>query len=544
MSIHTTVQQKETALLTDTYDDTEYDAGISAHTHPAYLGAIASLFGVAAPDVSKAKILEIGCGVGYNLFSIAASLPESVCVGIDISTKQIERGRQKAEELNLSNVILIAEDATKLVGELKGFDYVISHGVYSWVPDHVREQFFHFCSSFMSPHGLLYASYNTFPGWYDYGLLRNLYKQLAPGQPWSSELNERIDNWINALPEGPLRERYEQLWFHKFRDLPEFYKSHGIFGHFNEPRYITEVVHHAAQSGLSYVSDVTLSRDLPLSMFHEVSSQSLHLPRIEQLQLLDTVQNNSFRASLFRKTHYGDALNDQKSTHEALQITSVSRLSLTPRLISLTDPSEEQRNVAHERYPLVTRHDNTKYYQRRGSQSTVVIPIEPPSGRDLLDAAIEAWPSPLPLLPFIEQCKSDASKSDTLIQELLVQLITFLKYQDLELLLDAPEFLIKSKSIADQNFRPKLTPLNAHYIKLGLYAKTTVHLHKHIPDHLQDHWLPFTDLFDGTRNRSELLLAVSTHPRYASSALSQCDQSEQAVYLDKSLELYRQVGFI
>jgi len=45
------------------------------------------------------------------------------------------------------------------------FDFIICHGVYSWVPDEVQEAILAACGRLLSPTGVAYVGYNTYPGW-------------------------------------------------------------------------------------------------------------------------------------------------------------------------------------------------------------------------------------------------------------------------------------------------------------------------------------------------------------------------------------------
>ena len=45
------------------------------------------------------------------------------------------------------------------------FDYIICHGVYSWVPDVVKDAILKTIKRFLSPNGVAYVSYNVYPGW-------------------------------------------------------------------------------------------------------------------------------------------------------------------------------------------------------------------------------------------------------------------------------------------------------------------------------------------------------------------------------------------
>ena len=53
-------------------------------------------------------------------------------------------------------------------------DYIIAHGIYSWVPGDVRDKLMAICHDNLSPNGIAYVSYNVFPGWHMLGALRNM----------------------------------------------------------------------------------------------------------------------------------------------------------------------------------------------------------------------------------------------------------------------------------------------------------------------------------------------------------------------------------
>ena len=86
------------------YDSVPYPGHVHTHSHPNRIAAIARLFGIDAPPVSTARVLEIGCGDGGNVISIAYTLPRSQCVGVDLAATAIERGRQHVRALALQEL--------------------------------------------------------------------------------------------------------------------------------------------------------------------------------------------------------------------------------------------------------------------------------------------------------------------------------------------------------------------------------------------------------------------------------------------------------
>jgi SAM-dependent methyltransferase len=146
------------------YDVVDYPSGCHVQTHPSRLAAAAMLRGFEAVPTAGARIVELGCGDGWNLIPIAESFPDCQCFGIDLASKPIERGRAAIAELGLRNVRLQCGDVTELVGQLGTADYIIAHGLYSWVPERVRESILSLCGRLLSERGLAFISFNALPG--------------------------------------------------------------------------------------------------------------------------------------------------------------------------------------------------------------------------------------------------------------------------------------------------------------------------------------------------------------------------------------------
>jgi SAM-dependent methyltransferase len=148
------------------YDRVPYPTATYTQTHVRRLAAIARLFGVNAPDIRACRVLEIGCGEGANLVGMAVDLPESQFVGIDLSQTAIARATELARHAGVENVTFRQVDVAELIGRPGECDYVIAHGVFSWVPREVQDKILELCERVLAPTGIAYISYNTYPGWH------------------------------------------------------------------------------------------------------------------------------------------------------------------------------------------------------------------------------------------------------------------------------------------------------------------------------------------------------------------------------------------
>src|SRR5437016_6101232 len=127
-------------ILEEEYNRYPYLSFPFFQSHPTHLYTMGKLFRLDPTPVEKSRILELGCASGGNIIPIAHQWPETECIAIDLSAKEIEEGQQQITDLKLKNISLRHQsilDFTALEGK---FDYIICHGVYSWVDSIVRDK--------------------------------------------------------------------------------------------------------------------------------------------------------------------------------------------------------------------------------------------------------------------------------------------------------------------------------------------------------------------------------------------------------------------
>src|SRR5438067_313897 len=156
------------------YDAVPYESLPFVDTHPSRVAAVARLHGLNPPAVERCRVLELGCAHGSNLIPMAVTLPESRFVGIDLSRRQIADGQNVVAALGLTNIDLQPLSILDVDEKLGVFDYVICHGVYSWVPAEVQRKILDICARQLSPDGVALVSYNTYPGWFVRQMVREL----------------------------------------------------------------------------------------------------------------------------------------------------------------------------------------------------------------------------------------------------------------------------------------------------------------------------------------------------------------------------------
>jgi tRNA/tmRNA/rRNA uracil-C5-methylase (TrmA/RlmC/RlmD family) len=127
--------------------------------------------------------------LGDNLVPMALGLPAARFVGVDLSPRQVEVAQRTIAALGLSNIEFREADIAAIDASWGEFDYVIAHGVYSWVPEPVRERLLALCNANLAANGVAYVSYNTNPGWRVHGMIRDMmiYHAQCRRRPGGSE---------------------------------------------------------------------------------------------------------------------------------------------------------------------------------------------------------------------------------------------------------------------------------------------------------------------------------------------------------------------
>jgi SAM-dependent methyltransferase len=158
----------------DPYDDLPYRSLPIEWTAPERLALASLLHGGPRAPRAGYRVLELGCADGANLLPLAYHRRHATFVGVDGARSQIAIASSDKSRLELVNVEFIHADFLNADARLQGqFDYIIGHGVFSWVPDDARDALLRLCAKRLRRGGLLYLNYNANPGWKVRGMVRD-----------------------------------------------------------------------------------------------------------------------------------------------------------------------------------------------------------------------------------------------------------------------------------------------------------------------------------------------------------------------------------
>ncbi len=291
-----------TADLARRYDTIPYAAQAHAQTHPAYLAMVATLLGRTPPPVATCQVLEIGCADGANLVPMAAVLPQAHFTGCDLSGQAIVVATRMAGDLGLTNITLLQQDLRTLLEAPATYDYIIAHGVYSWVPAPVREALLALAAARLSPQGLMYVSYNTFPGCHVRQATWEILHAHVDALPTARERLDAARALAALLAEpGAAQNETDGLLRAEFGKLAA--KSDSALYHDdlavpNQPFHFREFTTALARHGLAFVAETRLSMMTPAGLSPRIAQWVAGMDLLPREQYLDYARLRRFRQSI------------------------------------------------------------------------------------------------------------------------------------------------------------------------------------------------------------------------------------------------------
>ena len=318
---------------TSCYDAIPYRGAVIPNTAPDHLAVCSLWHQGPRPPLQPFCLAELGCGDGANLLPLAFYDPASTFIGIDRSGTELDRAREGARRLGLKNVRFVLKDVRDLgPADVAECDYLIAHGLYSWVPEDTREAILAFCGQSLTPSGLAYISYNAQPGWGMRRLVREtLLRARSVREAALEDKTERaIEVAARLLEDLPSRDYAHAVLLaeelERVRDGKPFYVFHEYLAEVNEGFWLRDVVEGARRHSLDYVADAQFCRwegHVPAELKAALARRNLD--PIEQEEAADLLGNRYFRASMLCRADAPRASTSHQELIDALYFaTSLS----------------------------------------------------------------------------------------------------------------------------------------------------------------------------------------------------------------------------
>lgn len=249
------------------YDELPYPSMPIAYAQPGALAAMATLFGASPGDAAAAHVLELGCASGGNIIPLAARFPQGRFVGVDLSARHVAEANARIAKLGLKNITVRQADIATAPFERAAFDFIICHGVFSWVPRAAQDAVLRICGESLRPSGVAAVSYNVLPGWHMRRIVRDILMFHADPKAAPAARVARAREALSAIA-GTVagNSPYVSLLRSEAQRLVKAPSAY-VLGEFlaaqNTPCYFSEFAARAAAAGLAYICDGEVATSLP-----------------------------------------------------------------------------------------------------------------------------------------------------------------------------------------------------------------------------------------------------------------------------------------
>lgn len=312
--------QAEIDELKDSYDNFLYVSKAFPNTNINSLLAKGKIYGLNPASLKGARVLELGSSCGGNIIPQALYYPEATFTGIDLSSVQVQHGNELIQSMGLMNVTLLEKNIMDIDDDFGTFDYILVHGIWSWVPDVVKDKILTICNRNLSDRGIAYISYNTYPGWKRLEQLRDIMLYSEKHAP-NDSLKDRTVYTKNVLKliaetmkmdeRSRVQSDYKINNINRVIESNDYYVGHEYLEPFNDPVYVSQFVERAERLGCTYVGDESLQRSFITWLDDAVVENIKALSQgnhVDKEQYYDYVYDTQFRMALLTKPKNADKI--------------------------------------------------------------------------------------------------------------------------------------------------------------------------------------------------------------------------------------------
>ena len=265
--------------------------------------------GFQPPSITHALELGFGQGISVNIHAAASDV---AWTGTDFNPSQANFARQLASQSGAKATLHDASFQEFLANDdTPEFQFIGLHGIWSWVSDANRQAIADIIRTKLAVGGVVYASYNTLPGWAGFAPMRHLMTQHAKvlgsaGEgiinriddafEFSNRLFELNPQYLRANPQAAERMK-------KLKEQNRHYLAHEFFNEDWHPMHFSTISELLAEAKLEFAASATLSGHV--DDIHFTAEQRQFLSDIPDATLRETAKdfilNQQFRKDYWIK---------------------------------------------------------------------------------------------------------------------------------------------------------------------------------------------------------------------------------------------------
>ncbi len=249
--------------------DVPYPTFVHRQMMPSWLTMLTQLEGIHGPNIEKPyRYLELGCAMGIQLHLNAAANPIGHFVGVDFNAQQLLVAEEGIKRTGIHNIEFIQADFKSFFNQdIEPFDFIVTHGVWSWISKENQNIIVKIIHKFLKPNGILYCSYMSHPGATGlssiqklmFEMSRNLSGDSATKAAQSlnlvttiSKTNAGLFNQIPSLKQNILELAQDEM----------NYIAHDFLSEHWQPQHSADMIRLFGKIGLNYIASANIIENL------------------------------------------------------------------------------------------------------------------------------------------------------------------------------------------------------------------------------------------------------------------------------------------
>ncbi len=325
---------------------------------PVWLVSTLQALGRRSPDIGKPYVwLDLGCGTGISTLIAAATNPNGRFIGVDFNADEIAQARQLAGRAGIGNVTFLHASFDSLLDDpqcrLPECDFIVTHGVYSWIDAAMRQAIHRIVQARLRPGGVFYVSYITHPGAASFSAAQRMLRLVAQGTEGTTQHKVRQGvGWLKRMADngaGYFSEHASALREVSSLDtMDASYLAHEFLNAQWQPFHVSDMIDAMHSIGCDYAGSANLLENIDaLSIPGKMAPAMADMHRagwdIARMETArDIARNQNQRRDIYQKrVDHGNALSADAHRQTLLR----QRMVLLPQAPSLAQIQAQPDNA-------------------------------------------------------------------------------------------------------------------------------------------------------------------------------------------------------
>ena len=317
--------------------DVAYTTGFYREIAPGWISDAAMLLGHRPPDITRPfRWAELGCGHGLSANIFAAAMPHGAFHGFDFNPSHVDNARRLATSAGLGNAHFHEQSFEDMAeapdGKFPQFDFIVAHGIWSWVSPASRAHMATVIRRYLAPGGLVYISYNALAGWASLLPVQKFMREYARVHPGNSaEVTQAAIAYMREMIKGDaaffsanpaVGARLDAT-----ANMDAKYLAHEYLNANWDPTTFTEVQDVMSEAKVGYIGSATLIENIDAVAVPPTTLKILQGVTDQRLRemIRDFGANRSFRRDIYRRGTDLPLSGEQREMLDALHIVGTGR---------------------------------------------------------------------------------------------------------------------------------------------------------------------------------------------------------------------------